>query len=66
MGENNLKSELRQINEKLDKLDDKLTAHLERIAVVEEHSRGNRAIISVGYTIFLAILGLLFKVLYIG
>lgn len=48
---------LSRIEGKIDKLDEKLTNHLERIAVVEEYSKSNRGLITILFSIFMTILG---------
>lgn len=54
--------QLNRIESKIEKLDEKLTVHLERIAVNEEYSRTNRGAIAIIFSVIMTILGwIIFK-----
>jgi hypothetical protein len=57
---------LKSIDTKLDKINDKLDKHLERIAVVEERERTTRGSIAILFTILMTIAGWVVYKLKIG
>ena len=61
--ERKMEDTLNRVELKIDKIDDKLTNHLERIAIVEEKQKTDRGSIVFLFTLFMTILGyIIYKV----